>query len=123
MKTKEKKEKKKKIKEEKIEKVDEIEETKEEEQEVKQTRSSRRKSKHKLAWNIVLYSITALHLILLVLYFFDKKHLIGFNFIFPVPNVILTAMKDKWLLFALNLIMFAVGLVLIIFRVDSILIK
>ena len=34
--------------------------------------------------------------------------------IFPVPNTILTLSKDQKILFALNLIMFAVGLIFII---------
>ena len=85
-------------------------------------RREKNKKSNKI-WSVVLYILTALHLGLLVFYFIDKNQFIGFNLIFPVPNVIFSFCKGKNLLFVLNIIMFSIGLVILITRINGLLIK
>jgi hypothetical protein len=94
-------------------------------EEVKKSREERRqeKSKKGLISTIILYVLSAAHLGLLIFYIISPKTFIGFNFIFPVPNVIFASVKSNWLLFFLNLIMLVVGLVFMILRINTLIIK
>jgi len=81
------------------------------------------KDKNKIIWKIVLYLLTLIHLGTLLFFIFGQKSLFGFNLLFPIPNTILTLSKDKKILFACNLIMFALALILMVLRINSVLIK
>ncbi len=89
----------------------------ESEPEVKPERKNKKKSG--LVHLIILIILTLAHIGLTVYYFFDSNQFIGLNFIFPVPNVIYSSVKEKWLLFFINLITFGVGIAIMITRINK----
>lgn len=76
------------------------------------------KKKDGLVHLIILIILTLAHIGLTVYYFFNTNQFIGYNFIFPFPNVMYASIKEKWLLFFINLIAFGVGIAIMITRIN-----
>ncbi len=81
------------------------------------------KDKKNIIWAVILYIFSIIHLGTLLYFIFVQKSLLGFNFIFAIPNTIMTLSKNKKVLFALNLVMFAIGLIFVVLRINNVLIK
>ena len=77
------------------------------------------KKKSGLVHLIILIVLTLAHVGLTVYYFFNESQFIGYNFIFPIPTVIYACVKEKWLLFFINLIAFGVGIAIMITRINK----